>query len=105
MFTHHMAMTYPKTKMTRRSFLARSAASVATFSAVPSSVLGLHGAESPNNRLNIAPIGLANQGGSDLQGMTSENIVALCDVDTKYTAKHANQFPKARQYRDFRKMF
>lgn len=98
-------MKHSHTKITRRSFLAKTTASVATLSVVPGSVLGLRGAESPNNKLNIAAIGLCNQGGSDLQGMTSESIVALCDVDTRYTAKHATKFPKARQYRDFRKMF
>ena len=92
-------------QITRRSFLAKTTGSVAALSVVPGSVLGLRGAESPNNKLNIAAIGLCNQGGSDLQGMTSESIVALCDVDTRYTAKRAAQFPKARQYGDFRKMF
>jgi predicted dehydrogenase len=91
--------------ITRRSFLAKATASVASFTVVPGYVLGLRGAASPNNKLNIAAIGLCNQGGSDLQGMTSENIVALCDVDTRYSAKYASQFPKAKQYQDFRKMF
>ena len=93
------------TKLTRRSFLARTTASVAALSFVPSSVLGLRGAESPNNKLNIAAIGLNNQGHSDLQGMTSENIVALCDVDTRNYAKSAKQFPEAKTFQDFRKMF
>jgi len=90
---------------TRRRFLAASAQALATVSFVPGSVLGLNGAEAPNNRLSIAAIGLFNQGGSDLQGMTSENIVALCDVDVRSIEKHAAKFPKAKQYRDFRKMF
>ena len=98
-------MTYHPSKITRRSFLAKTTSGVATLTVVPSYVLGLRGADSPNNKLNIAAIGLCNQGGSDLQGMTSENIVALCDVDTRFSAKHANQFPKARQYQDFREMF
>jgi len=93
------------TKITRRGFLAKTTANVAALSVVPSSVLGLRGAESPNNRLNIAAIGLCNQGHSDLQGMTSENIVALCDVDTSKSAKSAQQFPQAKRFQDFRKMF
>ncbi len=92
-------------KLNRRHFLARTSASFATLSFVPGSVLGLGGAEPPNNKLNIAAIGLYNQGGSDLQGMTSENIVALCDVDTRSIDKHAQRFPGAKHYRDFRKMF
>jgi predicted dehydrogenase len=91
--------------LTRSNFLATSAATLTTLSFVPGSVLGLGGAESPNNKLNIAAIGLNSQGTADLQGMTSENIVALCDVDTRCMAKAANQFPKAAKYQDFRKMF
>jgi predicted dehydrogenase len=92
-------------KLTRRSFLAKTTANVAALSVVPSSVLGLRGAETPNNKLNIAAIGLNSQGHSDLQGMTSENIVALCDVDTRFYAKSAKQFPEAKKFQDFRKMF
>lgn len=91
--------------MTRRNFLARTSTGLAAVSFLPGSVLGLNGAERPNNKLNIAAIGLCNQGGSDLQGMTSENIVALCDVDTRFSAKHAKQFPGAKHFQDFRKMF
>jgi predicted dehydrogenase len=98
-------MKHHPTKITRRNFLAKTTTSVGTLAVVPGYVLGLRGADSPNNKLNIAAIGLCNQGGSDLQGMTSENIVALCDVDTRYSAKHSSRFPKAKQYQDFRKMF
>ena len=90
---------------TRRSFLAATTTSLTALSIMPASVLNLRGGESPNNKLNIAAIGLCNQGGSDLQGMTSENIVALCDVDTRYSAKYSKQFPNAKLYQDFRKMF
>jgi len=92
-------------QFTRRSFLAGATTGVTALSLLPASVLGLNGAESPNNKLNIAAIGLNNQGGSDLQGMTSENIVALCDVDTRFSGKHSAQFPGAKQYQDYRKMF
>lgn len=98
-------MKQRKTKMTRRSFLAGTTATFTTLSFVPGSVLGLGGAQSPANKLNIAAIGLYNQGGSDLQGMKSENIVALCDVDSKSLDKHAGQFPRAKHFKDFRKMF
>ena len=37
--------------------------------------------------------------------MKTENIVALCDVDWKYAAKTFNDYPAAKQYRDWRKMF
>jgi hypothetical protein len=90
---------------TRRSFLATTTTGLTAVSILPASVLNLRGGESPNNKLNIAAIGLCNQGGADLQGMTSENIVALCDVDTRYTAKYSQQFAATKLYQDFRKMF
>ena len=90
--------------ITRRSFLSRASAGVAAFSLVPGPVLGLRGATSPNNKLNLAGIGIGGQGGADLDGVKSENIVALCDVDSKYAAKRFSQFPQAKQYRDYRKM-
>lgn len=91
-------------RTSRRRFLAKTSAGVAAFSLAPSGVLGLRGAEGPNEKLNIAAIGIGGQGGSDLDNVSSQNIVALCDVDSRYAAKRFNQFPKAKQYRDFRKM-
>ncbi len=92
------------TQTTRRHFIARTTAGIATFAIVPGYVLGLRGAASPNSKLNIAGIGIGGQGGADLDGVKSQNIVALCDVDSRYAAKRFNQFPQAKQYRDFRKM-
>ena len=37
--------------------------------------------DSPNEKLNVALIGIGGQGGSNLRGVSSQNIVALCDVD------------------------
>jgi predicted dehydrogenase len=91
--------------VSRRRFLSKATTSVASLTVLPGYVLGLRGATSPNDKLNIAAIGLCNQGGGDLQAMTGESIVALCDVDTRYIAKRSKQFPKAKQYQDFRRMF
>ncbi len=38
-------------------------------------------AESPNDKLNIACIGIGGQGAANVSGVSSQNIVALCDVD------------------------
>jgi predicted dehydrogenase len=37
--------------------------------------------------------------------MNSENIVALCDVDWKYSEKCFKEFPNAKRFWDWRKMF
>lgn len=61
---------------------------------------------SPNAKLNVAGIGVGSQGGGDVDAVAGEgqNIVALCDVDENYAAKKFAQYPKARQFKDFRVM-
>jgi len=90
--------------ITRRQFISASAGLSASFLIVPRHVLGGRGYTSPSDKLNIAGIGVGGQGGGDLRGMKSENIVALCDVDWKRAAKTFEFFPKAKRYKDFRKM-
>jgi len=62
---------------------------------------------SPNDKLNIAAIGVGGQGGSDLDQIArlGENIVALCDVNRGTLAKQGERFPKATRYTDFRRLF
>lgn len=66
---------------------------------LPSGVLSA----SPNNKLNIAVIGVAGRGGANLGGVAKENIVALCDVDSNKLAGALKRFPKAKTYKDWRK--
>jgi predicted dehydrogenase len=61
-------------------------------------------AQSPNEKLNIAVIGVAGRGGGNLAGVSTENIVALCDVDANNLDQAAKNFPQAKTYSDFRKM-
>lgn len=85
----------------RRSFLRAGAATGAALG------LGLRPARalaSPNERLDLGIIGVANRGGDNLAGVASENIVALCDVDKNYLAAAAQQFPRAALYTDWRHM-
>jgi hypothetical protein len=93
-----------KNKISRRSFLSSSAAAVASPAIVPRYVLGGPGNIPPSEKLNIAGIGVGGQGSWDLDNVSSENIVALCDVDTKRAADTFKRYPKAKRYRDFRRM-
>jgi predicted dehydrogenase len=77
----------------------------ATLAIVPRHVLAASGKTSPNEKLNIAGIGVAGMGRADLDAVSGENIVALCDVDLKHAADSFKKWPAARQFRDFRKMF
>ncbi|MGC8830308.1 MAG: Gfo/Idh/MocA family protein [Verrucomicrobiia bacterium] len=90
--------------ISRRQFVKGVAAAAAAFQVVPGAVLGLNGATSPNEKLNIAGIGIGGQGRSDLNNMNTENIVALCDVDWSYAAGTFKQYPNAKKYKDYRKM-
>jgi len=57
-----------------------------------------------NERLNIAGIGVGGRGADDVNGVASENVIALCDVDEKHAAQTFERYPKAKRYKDFRKM-
>ncbi len=62
-------------------------------------------AESPNEKLNLAAIGVGGRGAQNLEGIGKQNIVAICDVDDVRAGKAYEQFPAARKFYDFRKMF
>jgi len=56
------------------------------------------------DKLNVACIGVGGQGSVNVKAVSEENIVAVCDVDEKRAGKNFTQFPRAKQYHDFRKM-
>jgi len=74
------------------------------FMVVPSRVLGRDGNKPPSEKLNLAGIGIGGQGAHDLNELSSENIVALCDVDAAHAANTFKKYPKAKIYKDYRKM-
>jgi hypothetical protein len=74
------------------------------FGSTPS-LAGL-GYKSPNEKLNIAAIGMGTRGPAILVGAAAtENIVAVCDVDEARSARGFAQYPKASKHKDYRKMF
>ena len=60
---------------------------------------------SPNNRLNVAVIGVGGRGKANWSKIPKENIVALCDVDDNRAASGYEMFPKVKKFKDFRVMF
>jgi predicted dehydrogenase len=60
---------------------------------------------SASSKLNMAVIGLGGQGKSNLNGVSKENIVALCDVDDVRAGDAFQRFPQAKKFYDFREMF
>ena len=95
-----------KSRITRRSFLGKSAAAAAAITIIPRHVLGGGRRKSANEKLNIGSVGVGGmQGGSDVRNVSRENIYALCDVDSNQLGKAAGRYKSARKYRDFRQMF
>lgn len=91
--------------LNRRRFLQKTALAMAGVSVVPSALLGLRGQTPPSRKLNIACIGVGGRGRANLSELDGENIVALCDVDSKRAEAAFAKHPKARTFQDFRKMF
>lgn len=89
--------------ISRRRFIAATAAA-SLFSIVPRNILGGSRYTPPNEKLNIAGIGIGGMGGYDIRNCARENIVALCDVDHAYTAKILAAYPQAKRYKDYRVM-
>ena len=99
----HQPTKNKKAGLSRRDFV-RAATAAAAFTIVPRYVLGGAGHVPPSEKLNIAGIGIGGRGAGDLHEVSSENIVALCDVDQRYAAKVFKAYPDAKKYRDFRRM-
>jgi len=94
-------------KISRRRFLIGTGIGAAAFQIAPVSALGGANRPGPNERLNIAGIGVGSRGGSDIAAMAREgqNIVALCDVHESYAGKTFKRYPKAKRFKDYRVMF
>ncbi|MDX2035555.1 MAG: Gfo/Idh/MocA family oxidoreductase [Isosphaeraceae bacterium] len=84
----------------RRDFLV-AGAGTAAWLGMPAVVRG----RNLNDRLNIACIGVGGRGASNLADVSSENIVALCDVFEPALERAGAKHPKARRVRDFRKIY
>ncbi len=92
------------TGISRRTFLQQTALSGTGLFLAQASFGASRRQLSPNDKLNIGVIGIAHQGNYDLSNVTSENIVALCDVDDSYLRATAEKFPSAKTYNDFRRV-
>ena len=95
-----------RSNLSRRKFIASSAAAAAGITILPSNVIAGLGHRAPSDKLNIAGVGIGGRGADDINAMApTENIVALCDVDWKYSKGTFGLFPDAKKYWDWRVMF
>ena len=89
--------------VSRRRFLSSTTALAAGSWVAPRFAIGKSG-PSANGRINLACVGVGGRGALNIQGLASENIVALCDVDDHNAADTFKAYPKAKRFRDFREM-
>jgi predicted dehydrogenase len=86
--------------MNRRQLL-KSAAAVGALALSPQILRA--GKNKPNEKLNIALIGVGGRGTAHWDSIADENVVALCDVNEKQFPAALKRFPKATTYIDWRK--
>ncbi len=85
----------------RRRFLRSSAVAGSFLLGAPAFLRG----KGLNDKLNIAIIGAGGRGESNTKSVSSENIVALCDVNEARLDKAGQNHPAAKKYVDFRQLF
>ena len=54
--------------------------------------------QSANEKLNIGIIGTNNRALANIDGVQSQNITAICDIDDEYIAVAKKRFPNAIVY-------
>lgn len=95
--------------LSRRSFVKQSVIAAGAVM-LSNSVLGKVNLATPNERVNLACVGLGNRAAEIIKELYKTglcNIVALCDVDlgAKQTQEILAMFPDAPKFKDFRVMF
>ncbi|WP_104380940.1 Gfo/Idh/MocA family oxidoreductase [Sphingobacterium sp. HMA12] len=95
--------------LSRRSFVKQSVIAAGAVM-LSNSVLGKVNLATPNERVNLACVGLGNRAADIIKELYKTglcNIVALCDVDlgAKQTQEILAMFPDAPKFKDFRVMF
>jgi predicted dehydrogenase len=89
-------------RLSRRDMLRKTALGSLGFWIARNSALAE--GDSANDKLNIGIIGVGGRGRANTDQVTSENIVALCDVDDRALGVAAKRFAAAKTYTDWRKM-
>jgi len=94
-------MKHSSFQQSRRQFLRNSALATVGLSL---SARAAGPKLSSGDKLNLGIIGAGGRGWDNLQGVGTENIVALCDVDDERYKAAIEKYPKAKRYKDFREM-
>ncbi len=91
----------------RRDFIKTTAvAGVAASGYFATSGVRAAESNSPNEKIQVACVGIGGKGKSDCQDASKfGEIVALCDIDSKYLDGLAGQMKVANKFADYREMF
>jgi len=101
-------------KVSRRQFLATTAAAIAAPTFIPSSALGADGHTAPSERIVIGIVGWGMMGPgntSGLMGLKDTQVVAACDLDKRPLQQAVDAINKhygnkdCKAYHDYREMF
>ncbi|KAA0213703.1 MAG: gfo/Idh/MocA family oxidoreductase [Leptolyngbya sp. PLA3] len=88
------------TLVSRRDFLLASGGAACSLLILPRSAASTLA----NSRLRVGVVGVGGQGRANLNGVSGEEVVALCDVDRNTLEGAAQAFKGATLYRDYREM-
>ena len=101
-------------KVSRRHFIATTAAAIAAPTFIPSSALGADGATAPSNRIVIGIVGWGMMGPGNTRGLMAHKdcqVVAACDLDKRPLQQAVDTINKnygntdCKSYHDYREMF
>jgi len=87
--------------ITRRRFVQGATLAGVALAGAP----GIVSCRAPSEKMNVVIIGSGGRGRDNMAEMLGENIVALCDVSEPNLLRAAEKAPKAKQFRDFRKLY
>ncbi len=88
--------------MNRRQFISRTTLAAAAPLVITN--FNVFGADAPSNKLTLALIGTWGRGEAHFDALTTQNVVALCDVNSEHLAFGLKKFPGAKTYADWRKL-
>ena len=101
---HYESNAMMRNQVNRRRFLGNTASLVGAGYWL-SSQSQLAFSASPNERVNIASIGVGGKGSSDTDDAAKfGQIVAICDIDDQRLKEKASKFPDAKPFHDFREL-
>ena len=77
--------------MNRRQFISRTTLAAAAPLVITN--FNVFGADAPSNKLTLALIGTWGRGEAHFDALTTQNVVALCDVNSDLLALGLKKFP------------